>query len=165
MKNLFNFLIYLIIPLISFTGNKNIKLESDNLLGHLYIPKISVSNDLYKYGNDINNVDINVYVATLYDFNKLDGSLILASHSGNCSICFFNNLYKLSNGDEIIIENSNNIYLYVVDDMFEIDKTGKFKYNDKDKYIYLVTCVKNTHKKQLIVGGFLKKITKKSTLL
>lgn len=130
---------------------------------HIYIPKIDVSNNIYTFDDAKNNVNENVYLAAKYNFDILKGSLVLASHSGNSPISYFNDIDRLSFGDEIFIEDKDNIYTYLIDKVFIIDKTGLFKYEDKDKYIYLITCVKHTHKKQLVIGGFLSKITKKST--
>ena len=130
---------------------------------YIYIPKISLVNEIYDYDNDKNNVDKNVYMVTKYNFNNPHGSLVLAAHSGNGYANFFNRLDELIKDDEIIIESDDYLYTYLVTNIYTINKNGNFKFYNKDKYIYLITCLKNHKKKQLVVKGFLKKITKKST--
>lgn len=163
MKNLFNFVVYVLAFLFPYSIYENETTIKSNEAFHIYIPKIKVSNNIYDYDDKKNNVNQNIYNATKYNFSKLNGSLVLASHSGNSSVSYFNDIDKLSLGDEIFIEDKDNIYLYLVNKIFFIDKTGMFYYDNKDKYIYMITCVKNSHKKQLVIGGYLSKITKKST--
>ena len=163
MKNTFSLVAYILFPLYLFFPLKSNNKDFYNDINHIYIPKINLSNNIYGFIDEQNNVNKNIYLAQDYDFDSLKGALVLASHSGNSPVSYFNDIDKLSLGDEIFVEDKNNIYTYLVDNIFVINKTGFFKYDNKDKYVYLVTCVKNKHKKQLVIGGFLSKITKKST--
>jgi len=161
MKNIFNYIIYLLIPISLMNSHTNMSNKKINY--KLYIPKINIERNIYDFNNINNDVNKNVYLATKYNFSTLNGSIVLAAHSGNSLVSYFDNLNKLDIMDEVIIEDLDNIYTYIIDDTFFINKNGTFNYNDKDRYIYLITCVKNNHKQQLVYGGKLKKITKKST--
>lgn len=165
MKNLFNFCLYLIIPLLIYYNVSNctyINNKADYMFS-IYIPKINLSSKVYSHKCEKNNVNKNIYLANNYDLDKQNGSMVLAAHSGNSVISYFDDIDILRNDDDIIVEDALNIYSYKVDSMFNINKTGIFNYQNKDRYIYLVTCSKKDKRKQLVIGAKLEKITKKST--
>lgn len=169
MKIIIKFIFYLFLGLLfSFNNSQNINIEnniSNDYYFLLKIPKINLEAKVYSFYDKMNNVDKGVYLVKNYDFTSLNGSLILASHSGNSPISHFKNLDMLLDGDIVAIIFNNKYYYYEIIDIYKIDKTGKFKYDDFDRGIYLITCDKKSNKKQLVFKGKLIKISKKSTFL
>ena len=129
------------------------KPQTNNYLGILEIPKINLKRGFYGLGNKYNSVDYNVTVingSTLP--NVENNNLILAAHSGNCSICYFENLYKLKLGDIAYINYNNNKYTYKIVDIYEVEKDGTVAiYRDYNKNcLTLITCTRNSNTKQTV---------------
>ncbi len=124
-----------------------------NYLGVLEIPKINIKRGFYSVDSKYNNVDYNVTViqnSTLPD--EKNNNLILAAHSGDCSICYFHNLYKIANGDEAYIYYKGIKYIYKVTNIYEVEKTGRVAiYRDFNKNVLtLITCTRNSNTKQTV---------------
>lgn len=152
---------------INFNENNyrdiNTNISKNDYYFMLNIPKIDLSKKVYNYNNKKNDVDKGIYLVKDYDLSSLEGSLILASHSGNSSISHFKNLHLLKEDDFVFIIYNDKSYVYQIDKIYKINKNGKFYYTDKDKQIFLITCDKKDKKKQLVFRGKLIKIVKKST--
>jgi len=138
----------------------DVKNSDEQYYFRLEIPDISLNTVVYDYENKNNNVDKGVYLARDYDLKTLSGSLVLASHSGSSSISYFKNLDKLKKDDIVNVYYKENKFIYRINKIYKIDKTGLFKYQNKDQYIYLITCDKNHSKKQLVFRGKIEKIVK-----
>lgn len=126
-------------------------------LAILNIPKINLSRCLYDIDSKENNVNKNVEVLKASSMPDVKGgNLILAGHNGNSSVGYFKNLHKLSLGDEIIIEYEGIKYVYEVEKMYDVLKTGSVAIKrDKTKdSITLITCLGSD--RQLVVIGYLK---------
>lgn len=127
--------------------------QTPNYIGILEIPKINLKRGFYGLGNTYNNVDYNV---TVINGSTLPGvenyNLILAAHSGNCSICYFEKLYKLKKGDIAYIDYQNNKYEYKIVDIYEVEKDGTVAiYRDYNKNcLTLITCTRNSNTKQTV---------------
>lgn len=127
--------------------------QTPNYLGILEIPKINLKKGFYGLGNRYNSVDYNVTVingSTLP--NVENNNLILAAHSGNCSICYFENLYKLKLGDIAYINYDKKKYTYKIVDIYEVEKDGTVAiYRDYNKNcLTLITCTRNSNTKQTV---------------
>lgn len=127
--------------------------QTPNYLGILEIPKINLKRGFYNIGNRYNSVDYNVTVingSTLP--NVENNNLILAAHSGNCSICYFENLYKLKLGDIAYINYDKKKYTYKIVDIYEVEKDGTVAiYRDYNKNcLTLITCTRNSNTKQTV---------------
>ena len=57
--------------------------------------------------------------------NIENGNLILASHSGTSNISYFKNLYKMQEGNKIYIYYSGIKYVYVLNNIYDVNKTGE----------------------------------------
>lgn len=117
----------------------------NNLLATITIKKINLKNKpIYKIGSKENNINKNITIL------KDDDTKVIIAHGGLGPIAYFKNLYKLSIGDEILINRNNETYKYKVDKVYEEEKDGTLEIeNEKDKLI-LTTC--SYHKgKQLII--------------
>ena len=155
-----NYLYILFVFLLSLTKIDNYNINySDNKL-RLIIPTIQLDENIYDYDSKYNSVDYGLELINNYDIKKQKGSIIIASHSGNSSISYFKNLYKLKIGDLVILQSDDEIYHYKINSIYKIKKNGTFKYKDIDSGIYLITCDKKNKKKQLVFQGKLEKIEK-----
>lgn len=164
MRILISYICYLLFSFfIQFNNNTYSYIDSSRYNFRLNIPSINLDAAIFEYGSKNNDVNKGLYLAKKYDFNTFKGSVIIASHSGSSPISFFKNLDLLKIHDIVIISKGDYDYYYEVHDFYRINKTGKFKYKNGDKLIYLITCDKNNKKKQLVYMGKLEKIVKKST--
>lgn len=130
--------------------NKNI---SYNYIGTIEIDKISLKRGFLDISSPYNNVDRNVTVIQQSSFPNVDkGNLILAAHSGNCSICYFDKLYKLSVGDKAIVYYKNYKYSYKLKSIYNVPKTGEVEIRrDPSKTVLtLITCTHNSDNEQTV---------------
>lgn len=127
--------------------------QNINYLGIIEIPKINLKRGFYNLDNKYNNVDYNVTVINGSTMpNVENNNLILAAHSGNCSYCYFDKLYKLNIGDEAYIHYNNFKYIYKIVDIYEVEKDGTVAiYRDHTKSVLtLITCTRNSDTKQTV---------------
>ena len=122
-------------------------------LAVLKIPKLNLERGFYDKTSSLNNVDYNILFHSNSDYpDKLNGNVILASHSGTSSISYFKNLYKLELGDESQINYKNTTYTYKVVNIYKEEKDGTIAiYRNKEKStLTLITCTKNDNAKQTV---------------
>lgn len=124
-----------------------------NNIGYISIKKINLIRYLYSIDSNNNKVSKNIEVLKVN--NNL---LVLASHSGKWSNAYFNDLYKLNIGDEISINYLNNTGLYVLDNIYEIDKDGsaELKYKNNKDTLIMITCNQKDKTKQVIYVSYRK---------
>lgn len=126
----------------------------------LEIPKINLKKGLYDKNSKYNSVEYNIQILKESDMpNVVNGNLILASHRGNSSVSYFNNLYKLSNGNQVYVYYNNVKYIYEITNMYEVEKTGTITiHRDRDEtVIVLITCKKNENKQLVFIGNLVDK--------
>ena len=83
---------------------------------------------------------------------------MLAAHSGEGRIAYFNKLIELSEGDEIEFKYYDETYIYVVDNIYEQEKNGYIKFSKRNEsQLILTTCSTQNNKMQLIVEAKIKK--------
>lgn len=124
-----------------------------NYIGILEIPKINLKRGFYSLDSKYNSVDYNVTVINGSTFpNEKNNNLILAAHSGDCTICYFNDLYKLKLDDIAYINYNNTKYKYKIVDIYEVEKDGTVEiYRDYSKSVLtLITCTRNSDTKQTV---------------
>ena len=122
-------------------------------IGILEIPKINLKRGFLDPSSIYNNVDYNITVINGSTFpTQKNGNLILAAHSGYCSICFFNQLYRVSLGDEAYISYSGVKYYYRVAKIYNVPKTGKVAIyrNEMKSTLTLITCTRNSDTEQTV---------------
>ena len=122
-------------------------------LGVLEIPKLNLKHGFYDVENVHNNVDENITVirsSTLPD--ESNNNLILAAHSGDCSYCYFDNLYKLTIGDMAYIDYNNFKYSYKIVDIYEVIKNGTvaIRRDYTKSVLTLITCTRGSTTKQTV---------------
>ncbi len=124
-----------------------------NYIGMLEIPKINLKRGFVDIDSKYNSINYNIAIIKGSTFpDEENNNLILASHSGNCSICFFNKLYKVSLNDVAYIYYKQIKYEYKVVDIYEVDKTGTVAIyrNPNKQTLTLITCTKNSNTKQTV---------------
>lgn len=117
--------------------------EVNNYLGVISIPKINLEQGFYDIDNPLNNVDKNIELISNSNMPDVEnGTLILAAHSGNDRVSYFNKLYKLNIDDEIEIIYNKSKYLYKLIDIYEVEKTGSITLRNINNItsLVLVTC-------------------------
>ena len=84
--------------------------------------------------------------------NEENNNLILAAHSGDCPVCYFENLYKLVIGDKAYITYKNVKYQYKIVDIYEVEKDGTVAIhrNYEKNCLTLITCTRNSNTKQTV---------------
>lgn len=124
-----------------------------NYVGILEIPKINLRRGFYDLNSRYNSVDYNVTVINGSTFPGVaNNNLILAAHSGDCTICYFEYLYKLNLNDVAYINYNNYKYEYKIVDIYEVEKDGTVPiYRDYSKNaLTLITCTRNSDTKQTV---------------
>lgn len=84
------------------------KKDEEQYIGFLDIPVIRLKRGFYSMTSEYNNVNKNIQVIA----DDMDNLLILAAHRGNSKVSFFQNLEKLSLGDEIYLNYKHSVYKY-----------------------------------------------------
>lgn len=126
---------------------------SYNYVGTIEISKIKLKRGFLDISSPYNNVDRNVTVIQQSSFPNVEhGNLILAAHSGNCSICYFDKLYKLSIGDKALVYYKNYKYSYKLVDIYNVPKTGEveIKRDPGKTVLTLITCTHNSDTEQTV---------------
>ena len=122
-------------------------------IGTLEIPKINLKRGFLDLNSRYNNVSYNITVIKGSTFpTEENNNLILAAHSGNCSICFFDKLFNLSIDDKAYINYGNIKYTYSLVNIYEVEKDGTVPiYRDYNKNVLtLITCTKYSDTKQTV---------------
>lgn len=126
------------------------ELHNDIPLFKLEIPKIKLVREIYNYDSINNNVDKNVTLLYPEAFD-INSTIVLAAHSGNATIAFFNNLDLLEENDTINLYFENKYYNYKVIDKTEIEKNHLLQIAKEQNVLYLTTCSKLNKNKQLVI--------------
>lgn len=124
-----------------------------DFIAELTIPKIGLVRGLVSIDSPYNDVDHNITIIGGSEMPNVDKSnLILASHSGNCYYCYFNQLYRVEMGDEASVTYRNTKYTYKVVDIYNVSKNGQvtIRRNKNKTILTLITCTKNSKTEQTV---------------
>jgi len=124
-----------------------------NYIGYLSIPKINFNKGFTSIEDEYNTVSRNIQILSSSNYpDEEKGNVIIAGHSGNSSVSFFNKLYLLEIGDLAYIKYNNKNYTYQISNIYKVDKTGKveIKRNKNSKTLTLITCTKDDKLTQTI---------------
>lgn len=133
----------------------------EKYLGTLSIPKINLYRGFYDKNSKLNKVDKNLYVLPQSDYPDVSaGNLMIAGHSGTSNIAYFKDLYQLEVSDEITINYNEKIYIYIVEKIYDVEKTGSARIlrNTTRTTLTLITCTKNDDAHQTIYIAYLDRI-------
>lgn len=135
------------------TKSETKQVTNNYYVGMLEIPKINLKQGFAAFGSPYNTIEKNITILPTSVYPDVElGNFILAGHSGQGSIAFFKNLYKIGKGDTAIVYYKNVKYTYQVVDIYEQNKTGVISvYRDYTKNtLTLITCTNNTKDKQTV---------------
>lgn len=124
-----------------------------DFMGILEIPKINLKRGFLELNSKYNKVNYNITLIKGSTFpDETNNNLILAAHSGNCKVCFFDKLFELSINDNAYIQYNNIRYKYKLVNTYEVEKDGTVPiYRDYDKNVLtLITCTKYSDTKQTV---------------
>lgn len=127
--------------------------ETEMYLGYLSIPKINLRKGFFSIDSVQNDVEKNILIVRGSSYPDVDkGNFIIAAHSGTGWKAFFNDLYKLNQSDEIIVEYNGKNYHYAITKIYKQEKTGTVAiYRNYDKTtLTLITCTNNDSRTQTI---------------
>lgn len=128
-------------------------LTSNEYIGTLEIPKISLKRGFVGLNSEYNNVDKNIAIMEGSSFPNVEkGNFILAAHSGPAWNSFFNDLYVLANGDIANVYYKNVKYSYKLVKTYKVEKNGKvsIKRNKNKTTLTLITCTNGSKNQQSI---------------
>ncbi|MBQ2946352.1 MAG: sortase [Bacilli bacterium] len=131
--------------------NKKVEI---NYIAVIKIPKIGLEKGLASKDSYYNNVNRNIQILTESDMpDKEKGNVILASHSGNSSVSYFNKLNKLEYNDSVIISYKGRDYVYRMVNSYEIEKNGyaHILRNAEKTTLTLITCKHNSNKQLIVI--------------
>lgn len=143
---------------VDYLENKNQKNNPENsyvpnYIAFLEIEKLNLNQGLLPIDNYYNNVDYHIEILKVSDFpDVINGNFILAAHSGNSSISYFKNLYKLELGDTAKVYYQSKVYNYQIVNIYKEEKDGSVGiYRDLNKTtLTLITCSRNDKEHQTI---------------
>ena len=127
--------------------------SNSRYLGYLTISKIGLKAGIPWKDSSRNNVDKGVYTLPVSNYPDIEnGNLVLAAHSGNASISYFKNLWRLSLGDNANVSYNGKTYSYKIVDIYYVEKTGtvQIKRNTKKTTLTLITCTKDNDNLQTV---------------
>lgn len=130
-------------------------------IGYLNIPKINLNKGFLDINSPNNTVEKNIQVIEGSDYpDKEKGNLIIAGHSGTGWKAFFNDLYKLEQGDTLIVSFKEHKYIYKIVSIYQQPKIGHVAiYRNYDRQtLTLITCTNSSDKDQTIYISELKSI-------
>lgn len=137
------------------TGSKNdITNEAHEMyIGYLSIPKINLKKGFFREDSKENDVEKNLYIVKGSSYPDVEkGNFIIAAHSGTGWKAFFNDLYKLVIGDNVIVTYNGKEYTYIIKKIYKQEKTGTIAIyrNYNETTLTLVTCTNNDSKTQTV---------------
>ena len=121
----------------------------------LEIPKINLKRGVVDSTKNFKSINYAISVDKNSNYPNELGNFILYAHSGNSYISYFRKLNQVDINDEVYVYYNGVKYHYVIENKYDIEKTGKAKViNLKDnKYITLITCNQDRKGYQIVVEG------------
>ncbi len=127
-----------------------VKKSNSKIIGVLEIPKLKLKKGFYSKTYYRNSINYGLQINKDGDYPDSNAPTIIGGHSGKCSICYFDKLYKLKNKDYAYIYYKNIKYKFMLVKKETVKKTGKIELHlpSQEKYLILYTCTNNSNKKQ-----------------
>ena len=162
MKKYICLFIILIIVILLFSFKENYvtkEIESklfdidsyseEEYYGYLIIPSINMNLGFYNYDSPLNNVEYNIELIKI----PVEGSYLIAGHSGVGKKAYFNDLSKLEEGDIIYLDINNEKNKYIITSIYRVKKTGNINIKNNTDMLYLTTCDQVIDGYQLVIEG------------
>lgn len=127
---------------------------------YLEIKKINLKQPFYEINDKNNTIEKNIEILKESIMPDKDNSIvIIAAHSGEGDIAYFNNLTELTINDELLLSYNNKIYKYYIKEIYEEDKTGYINVDkEEENQLVLTTCHPNKPNKQLVINAIKKEL-------
>lgn len=121
----------------------------------LEIPKINLKRGVVDSTKNFKSINYAISVDKNSNYPNEKGNFILYAHSGNSYVSYFRKLNQVDINDEVYVYYNGVKYHYVIENKYDIEKTGKAKViNLKDnRYITLITCNQDRKGYQIVVEG------------
>lgn len=121
----------------------------------LEIPKINLKRGVVDSTENFKSINYAISVDKNSNYPNEKGNFILYAHSGNSYISYFRKLNQVDINDEVYVYYNGVKYHYIIENKYDIEKTGKAKViNLKDnRYITLITCNQDRKGYQIVVEG------------
>lgn len=134
-------------------SQQEITANDDSYIGYLEVGKINLKRGFLSLDSKYNSIKYNIQLIKGSTMpNVHNGNLIFAAHSGNSSISYFHNLYKLELNDEAVVHYNNKKYTYKLVDIYLEEKDGMIaiKRDVNKKCLTLITCTRDDSTKQSV---------------
>lgn len=136
--------------LVKFSSKKDSINNTNNIIAYLNIPKIKLYNAPIEYGTS--DIVLSKYIGLFEHCNIYNGNICLAAHNRSDTVSYFNKLYMLDIGDEIILRVGDDLKIYRVIFSSEIlNDDWKYLQNEFEDYITCITCIENNPTKRLCI--------------
>lgn len=131
------------------------KANKINYTAVLEIPNINLKKGVVDSTAKFKSINYAISVDKSSNYPNEYGNFILYAHSGNSSVAYFRNLNKVNINDDVYVYYNGVKYHYVIDDKYDISKTGKavLKKPINDNYITLITCNQSRKGYQIVLKG------------
>ena len=141
------------VPTINISNN----IDNNN---YLIIEKINLKQPFYEINSNNNTIEKNIEILKESIMPDQDNSIvIIAAHSGEGDIAYFNNLIDLDINDELILYYKKTYYKYNIIDIYEEPKYGYIDINrSNNNQLVLTTCHPYKKNKQLVINATKKEI-------
>ena len=94
----------------------------------------------------MNGNDVDQDVVVLYD----DETIVIAGHSGTGKTAYFRNLYKLNEGDSVLLYHDGEKDEYIVSHISYKSKDEKLSFSNLPNQLILITCSYQNKTQQLV---------------
>ena len=127
--------------------------EEEKPIGTLFIPKIHLMQSFYSKDSVENTIEKHVSILKESSPPSYENSLfLLAAHSGEGEIAYFEELNQLEIGDFVEITYEGVSYSYLIDYIWEEEKTGYIHIpSGEGRQLILTTCSPKKKNTQLII--------------
>ena len=135
--------------------------SKEKYLGIISIPKINLKTGFYNKNSSKNNVERSVTILNESIMPSENNSIVyLAAHSGYGYLAYFKDINKLTNEDMIYLNYKNELYSYIITEIYEMPRNGSIMVdrNINDKYLVLTTCSNNKNMQLVIISKLINKV-------
>lgn len=126
--------------------------NNNSYIAILEIPNISLKEGLFAKESKYNNVKYHIQILEESVMPDQENSiLLLAAHSGNSKVSYFNDLENLNIDDNIYLYYKNKKYIYKIDNYYYEEKKGYISVFKEPNILVLTTCSQKNKGYQFII--------------
>lgn len=129
-----------------FNNESSARYENDMVIE---IPKVNLKNIVIRSSSDFKELNESLVYYENNDYNK---KIVIFGHSGMGYGTYFNRLDELKRNDFIYLYSRGNKITYEVEEIYTIKEDDlRVLEEEKNRVLYLVTCLKSDKKMRLVV--------------